>query len=222
MKAPPDPSITVAAIAGLAACVGDVVIPAILGRMVPGYDSTREVLSRLGCADSPVRMWINAWWCLFGLLIAVFAWGFFRAFAGGEFLSWPGLAALLLLVFGLGSGPGAGLFPMDIPGTPPTRSGAMHQLLPGLGFIALFFLPAVGLAIFSGGKSPILFWLSAAALVGGVAGAVLISISGRPGASGILALGGFWQRAFLANYYVYLIALAAVMLTAGSARSSPP
>lgn len=211
MKAPLDPSITVAAVAGIAACIGDVVIPAILGRMFPGYDSARDVVSRLGCSDSPVRWWINGWWCVFGLLIAVFAVGFFRAFAGGALLSWPGVAALLLLVFGLGTGPGAGLFPMDVPGAPPTRSGALHQWLPGLGFAALFLLPAVGLAMFGGGKSPALFWLSALFQLGGVVCAALIALSSRAEASGLIALAGLWQRAFLVNYYLYLSALAVVM-----------
>jgi hypothetical protein len=180
--------------------------------MFPGYDSTREVLSRLGCADSPVRFWINGWWCLFGILIAVFACGFFRAFGNGELLSWPGLAVLLLVVFGLGSGPGAGLFPMDVPGTPRTLAGTLHSTLSGAGFAALVVFPAVCLGVFSGGKSPVLWWWSLVALLDGIALGVLVSISGKPGATGMLALGGLWQRVFLLSYYLHLSAIAVVML----------
>jgi len=205
-----------AALAGIAACLGDVVIPTVLGRLYPGYDSTREVLSRLGCADSPVRLWINGWWCLFGVLIACFAWGFFRAFGNGALLSWPALAALLLLLFGLGAGPGAGLFPMDIPGTPATRSGWLHSALSGTGFLALSLFPAVCLAVFSGGKSPLLFWWSLIAFLDGIALAMLVGMSGKPDATGMLALGGLWQRVFVASYYLHLLAIAVVMLRSKS------
>lgn len=183
--------------------------------MVPGYDSTRDVLSRLGCSDSPVRMWINGWWCLFGLLVAGFAWGYFRAFAHGVPFSFAGFTALLLVVFGLGAGPCAGLFPMDMPGTPPTLTGSLHQWLSGCGFIALFFIPALGLGVFRSGQAPAMLWMSAAAQTGGIMCAILIGISERPNASGILAWAGLWQRAFLANYYVYLIAVALPMLRFG-------
>lgn len=203
---------TAAALAGIAACLGDVVIPTILGRLYPGYDGTREVLSRLGCADSPVRLWINGWWCLFGALMGFFAWGFFRAFGDGAILSWPALAALLLLLFGLGAGPGAGLFPMDVPGTAATRSGWLHSTLSGAGFLAIALFPAVCLAVFGGGKSTLLFWWSLVALLDGIALAALVGMSGKPGATGMLALGGLWQRVFVASYYLHLTAIAVVML----------
>lgn len=214
MKPPADPVVTACAVAGIFACVGDIVIPLVLARVFPGYDNTRDVLSRLGCADSPVRMWINGWWCLFGVLIAAFAWGVFRAFGGSALLSWTALAALLLLVFGLGSGPGAGLFPMDVPGTPHTRSGALHQTLSGIGFAALFIVPAIGIGMFRGGNSPALFWLAAVTQLGGFACAALIALAERPTATGIFAWGGFWQRAFLVNYYAYLTGVAVAMLRA--------
>jgi hypothetical protein len=171
----------------------------------------REVLSQLGTAESPVRRWINAWWCVFGLLVVLFAWGYYRAFAHGAVLSAGSLAAWLLVLFGVGAGPGAGLFPMDAPGREPTLTGTLHHWISGAGFVALVFVPALGLAVFRG-QAPALFWLSCAVLLGGLGLLGVILASGRPGASGLLALGGLWQRTFLLNYYVYVAAIAVVML----------
>jgi hypothetical protein len=215
MKSLSDPIVSAAAVAGIVAGVGDLAIPMALARRWPGYDSARDVLSRLGCADSPVRLWINAWWCLFGALIIAFAWGYYRVFVHGAPLSAAGLAALLLVVFGLGAGPGAGLFPMDVPGQPPTPTGALHHRISGVGFVALFFVPLVGLAVF-GGRSPVLFWGSLAAALGGIAALGMIVVSSRPKAAGILALGGMWQRVFLLNYYLYFFAIAFEMLRRGA------
>ncbi|MBL7140341.1 MAG: DUF998 domain-containing protein, partial [Planctomycetes bacterium] len=59
----------VAAVGGLAACVGEFAVPFILGRFYPGYSHLRNVLSELGAPGSPVAVWMNLWWCVFGVLM---------------------------------------------------------------------------------------------------------------------------------------------------------
>ncbi len=199
-----------AALAGVLACVGDVLIPWVLGRMVPGYDGTREVLSKLGMAGSPVRLWINAWWCVFGFLMVTFAWGYFQSFAHGKLHSCAGAATVLLVLFGLGAGPGAGLFPMDIPGNASTLSGSLHHWLSGAGFAALIFVPLLGVWVFA--SQPTMIFLSIVAQIGGLAAGTFVVMSERTGVDGWLARGGLWQRALLVNYYLYFLAIAVVML----------
>jgi len=201
----------VAAVGGLAACVGEFAVPFILARWVPGYSHLRNVLSELGTAGSPVAFWMNLWWCVFGVLMMAF--GVATALAlppAGDALR---LMACLFLVFGLGAGWGAGLFSMDPAGSPVTLTGRLHNALGGIGFLALGLVPLVALWVFPRPTVPGMFWLSVATLAAGMVVVVLLSISGHGrGGDGPLSWPGLWQRAFLAVYYPYVAVLAVMML----------
>ena len=213
-----DGFVIAAAVACLAACVGDFAVTFLLGLRYPRYDPLRHVMSRLGAADSPVAFWMNAWWIVYGLLMVLFAAGLSRAFP-------PGRAAVYILVgqivaLGLFAGIGAGLFPMDSPGAAATRTGRLHNAVGGVGFLAISVAPLVSLWVFPRAEFAWLHWLAWAAQAGGIVTFVLFVVSnGAPG-RGVLACAGLWQRLFLLAYYVHLSAIAFVMLRGASPRPS--
>ena len=110
--------ITIAAIAGLVAFVGDFLVTIVLGFFYPNYNHLKLVMSELGTPASPVAVWVGLWWVVFGILFIAFAIGFAAAFASGKKSAL--IVALLIGLFGLGAGIGAGLFPIDSVGAEPT------------------------------------------------------------------------------------------------------
>jgi hypothetical membrane protein len=208
--------VVASAVGGVVACCGDFVVPMIIGRSVPGYSHLRNVLSELGTRESPVAGWMNGWWIVFGLLMMAFGIGVALAFpSGGEA---GRVLACQFLVFGLGAGIGAGLFPMDPVGSPTTLTGWLHGLTVTVGFTALGFAPLVTLWVVPRADAAWLWWLSAVVQALGLVVFALIVVSGHGRGEGVLSWAGFWQRTFLAVYYVYVAALAVEMVRRGAAE----
>jgi hypothetical protein len=207
----------VAVVAGLLAFVGDFLVTIVLGFFYPGYNHLALVMSELGTAQSPVAFWMGLWWVVFGVLFLMFATGFALAFAGGG--RWVLIAALLIALFGLGAGVGAGMFPMDAAGLEPTRAGELHDLFAGIGFFAIAFVPLASLAAFPRRRAPKMYWLSMGAFVLGLVFFALFVISeDLPSTKGLLSYTGLWQRLFLLDHYAYLSVISAMMVR--SARRS--
>lgn len=200
-----------AAVAGMVAFLGDFVVTTALAFFYPGYNHIKLVMSELGTVESPVAMWISLWWVIFGFLFILFAMGFRRAFGsmGGPVT----IASLLILVFGLGAGIGAGLFPMDPGGTGTSLYGTLHDTCAGIGFLALQAVPALSTAIFRRRDFPRLHSVSIADFVLGLAFLVIFVISGdTTAAHGLLSYDGLWQRLFLLTHYGYLALIAVQMI----------
>jgi len=204
--------IVVAAVAGLLAFVGDFLVTIALGFFHPGYNHLELVMSELGTAQSPVAVPMGLWWVVFGFLFLTFAAGFAAAFASGG--RWVLIVALLIALFGLGAGVGAGMFPMDAAGLEPTRAGELHDLFAGIGFSAIALVPLVSsLALFPRRRAPKMYWVSMGAFVLGLIFFALFVISeDLPSAKGLLSYTGLWQRLFLLDHYAYLGVIAAMMV----------
>jgi hypothetical protein len=203
--------ITIAAMAGLVASVGDFLVTIVLGFFYPNYNHLKLVMSELGTPASPVAVWIGLWWIVFGVLFIVFAIGFALVFASGK--KPVVIVALLIGIFGLGAGIGAGLFPMDSVGAEPTLSGGLHDAFAGAGFFAIAFVPLASLAVFPRKRTPGMTWLSIGVFVLGLAFFVLFVVSEDiPAAAGVLSYTGLWQRLFLLIHYAYLSVIAALMI----------
>ncbi len=200
----------VGAVAGLVACLGDVVVPLVLGWRVPGYSHLRQVQSELGAAGSPVAWWINAWWIAFGLAMVLFAAGVECAW-GARGL-WAHVLAGQVLVAGVILGIGAGLFPMDLPGATPTLAGRLHETFGGLGFLAMLMIPVVVWLAFPDRGFVALRVASVAAGVAGLASLVLFVRAPHAPADSAMRLSGLWQRTLLGSYYGLLCWLAVEML----------
>jgi hypothetical membrane protein len=205
-----------AAAGGVVACAGDFVVPLVIARSVPGYSHLRNVMSELGTRESPVARWMNGWWIVLGVLMMAFGVGVALAFpAAGDA---GRLLACQFLVFGLGAGIGAGLFPMDPVGSAATVSGWLHGLTSSVGFVALGFAPLVTLWVVPRADVAWLWWLSAVVQALGFVIFALIVVSGHSRGEGVLSWAGLWQRAFLAVYYVYVAALAVEMVRRAAAE----
>jgi hypothetical protein len=203
--------VVLAAVAGLVAFAGDFLVTIVLGFSYPNYNHLELVMSELGVPGSPVAVWIGLWWVVFGFLFIAFAVGFAMAFASGRrsMLVVP----LLIGLFGLGAGIGAGLFPMDAAGGETTRAGELHDVFAGAGFFAVTFVPLVSLAMFPRQRAPGMYWLSIAVFVLGLLSLVLFVISEDVvSAQGILSYTGLWQRLFLLIHYTYLGVVAVLMV----------
>jgi hypothetical protein len=168
-------------------------------------------MSELGTSHSPVAVWINSWWIVLGVLFIIFAIGFGETFAANK--KSVAIVALLIMLFGLGAGVGAGLFPMESGGAETTLTGKLHGICAGIGFLAITFVPLVSLTLFPRKRSPRLYWLSVGVFVLGLASFILfVASEDASSAVGFLSYAGFWQRLFLLNHYFYLGVISAMMI----------
>jgi hypothetical protein len=209
--------VVLAAIAGLVAFAGDFLVTIVLGFFYPDYNHLKLVMSELGAPGSPVAVWVGLWWVVFGFLFIALAIGLAAAFASCKRAVL--IVSLLIGLFGLGAGVGAGLFPMDAVGGETTRAGELHDVFAGTGFFALAFVPLVSLAVFPRQRAPVMHWLSIAVFVLGLIALVLFVISeDGPSTQGILSYTGLWQRLFLLIHYAYLGVIAVLMIRSPGAR----
>ncbi len=168
-------------------------------------------MSDLGTSQSPVAIWINSWWTVFGAFFFIFAIGFRKAFA---FYKKPATVVMvLIMLFGLGAWICAGLCPIDPCGLETTPAAKLHDILGGIGYLAIMFVPLAALGIFSRKQSLKLFWLSTTIFLLGLLtfGLFLASKNAFP-SGGLLSYAGLWQRLFLLNYYFYLGVISVMMI----------
>ncbi|MBU1681054.1 MAG: DUF998 domain-containing protein [Bacteroidetes bacterium] len=195
MMKPKSRFIVIASIAGLLAFIGDFLVTFALGFFYPNYNHLKLVQSELGTSQSPVAVWINLWWIVFGILFITFAIGFKKTFASDK--KSVVIVTLLMMLFGLGAGIGAGLFSMDPGGLETTFTGKLHGICAGIGFLAITFVPLVSLTMFPRKRSLGLYWLSVGVFVLGLASLVLFVASENASSTeGLLSYAGLWQRLF--------------------------
>jgi len=173
---------------GLAAMIGDFIVPLILGRKYPNHNALYDVISELCTKGSPVRKQVSAWLITLGILFICFGIG-----QGLQFQNktWAHLIYVwAIVVFGIGAGVIAGIFPEDTKGAEETISGKIHGIFSGLGFMFLIMNPLWALWIdeLNGleGLNTLLFIL-------GVITFGLFAASEKKDA-GILGMSGLWQR----------------------------
>jgi len=173
---------------GLAAIIGDFIVPFILGRKYPNHNVLYDVISELGTKESPVRKQISVWLIILGVLFICFGIGQGLQFRNQTWAHWIYLWGLVM--FGIGAGVIAGIFPEDTRGTKETISGKIHGIFSGLGFMFLIMNPLWALWIdeLNGleGPNTLLFIL-------GVITFGLFAASEKNEA-GILGMSGLWQR----------------------------
>lgn len=164
-------------------------------------------MSELGTSKSPVAEWISVWWVVYGILLVIYAIGF------GKSLHFSGipikLITIAIIIFGVGAGIGAGIFPADPDGKETTLSGKIHGISAGMGFLAIVFLPLISLTLFKKQAHPNLFLVLVLIQIAGLLFFFLFLTSGKTSLrQGILGYSGLWQRLFLLNYYTFFIMIA--------------
>jgi hypothetical protein len=203
--------ILIAAMAGIFACVDDLILVFHYGRSLPGYHSLRQTMSILGSATSPFTRQISRWWIIQGSLFILFAIGFIFAFAdAGKTIR---MAGLLIIIYGLGEGIATGSIPIELKHGHLTIQGYIHDMLGGIGVAAVIILPFLMRRYFSAAKQMSLFHFSLIIGICGIFFFGMFTIAKILDTNhGVFAFKGAWQRLSSMNYYVYFITLAILML----------
>lgn len=124
----------------LAAAFIEFLLPWILKRIYPGYDSRRMAMSVLGAPSSPVSNIYSTWLIALGIILTLASVSYFTL------LSPNGMALAVLtsgsiFLFALGAGILAGLFKADADDKMGTLSSRIHGYSSAIGFMALLFFP---------------------------------------------------------------------------------
>jgi hypothetical protein len=206
-----DKFIKMAAIAGIAGCVGDIAMTLIMGMYYPGYIQITDTMSKLGATNSPVGKIMSAWWLLLCVLFVVFSVGFKKRFSDPFQLK---LAFWLIAIYALGEGMGSGIFPANYNSEGFTVSLIIHDTLGGIGIAGIMVLPFYLKNRFPFNKSNYFTNFSLAVACLGILWLVLFSWSKLYDIPPFkfLVFKGLWQRLLTLNYYVYIVVLAIIML----------
>ena len=168
--------------------IGDFVVPLILGRKYPSHNILYDVISELGTKGSPFRKQISAWLIILGILFICFGIGQGLQFRNQTWAHWIYLWGIV--VFGIGAGVIAGIFPEDTKGVEETVSGKIHGIFSGLGFMFLIMNPLWALWIeeLNGlqGLNTVLFVLGVITFG--------LFVASEKKETGILGMSGLWQR----------------------------
>jgi len=183
------------------ACIGDFALTFLIGFLHKDYNFLEQSESFLGTSDSPVAFYMNAWGVVFSMLFLMFAFAVYKTSAKGF---WGHAAVWLIAIYGLGEGIGSGLFPYNHIGGELTVSGKLHSLFSGIGVTALMALPFILVKAVSGAKFRAFRRFSRFVAVSGLLLVMAFLLSKEK----ILPLRGLWQRSFLLDYYLLLMAIA--------------
>lgn len=124
----------------LAAAFIEFLLPWILKRIYPGYDSRRMAMSVLGAPSSPVSNIYSTWLIALGIILTLASVSYFTL------LSPNGMALAVLtsgsiFLFALGAGIIAGIFKADADDKIGTLPSRIHGYSSAIGFMALLFFP---------------------------------------------------------------------------------
>lgn len=191
--------IRMAAIAGVVACVMEFIIEFYAASKNPNYSPISQSISYLGNPESPTHHLITIWSLIFTILFAFFAFGFFKAFKDSS--KKIEIATLLLVLYGLGQGMGAGLFSMDASKAQNSWVNISHDVFSGIGDVALVLFPLVMLFYFSKIKR----YLTVLTAVLGIAFMLLFLSAKFELMPHTMPYKGLWQRLSQFVYYGYFI-----------------
>jgi len=203
--------IIISAVACIVACSGGFAAIYILGANYPGYNQMKSTISALGASVSPVSDEISVCWIIVGALIVFFGTGFYKAF------SWKGkyarIAAVLIILYGLGDEIGSGAFKADHIAKGLSSSLIFHNSIGGIGVAAILLLPLIMQKVITKDEMPVFFTLSKIIFISGIITVFLFLFRYSVNEDNFFAIyKGIWQRLFMLNTYIYLTTIAFVMI----------
>ena len=189
----------------LAALAGDLVMPLILGKFVPGYSQKYMVMSLLGQHGSPVRKLYNSWLILCGILIL---YGSLQISSAYKNVPPAGPAALGLMIYGVGACILAGIFPVGTKKRPETPSEKIHAAGAVTGFMILTVIPLLIGMLFLQTGSTAAGCISIVCFVAAVVFFILFVMADKESFAGTrIAWEGLWQRLSMLCSYIPVILL---------------
>jgi hypothetical protein len=194
------------------ACVGDLAALWVFSHMYKGYNPDIQPISALGAQGSPIARLVSGWWIFIGSVFLLFAYAYGKCDAGQN--SAHKLTAWLVAIYAVGEEIGSGIFPGNHIAGHLTSIGIVHNVTGGIGVIALVFAPFVLMKKYTRADhlsfNRFLWTIS----ILGILAFLFFSISRltRPELFWLRSRHGLWQRLFVADYYVFLIAIAAKLV----------
>ncbi len=203
--------VKISGVACIIACVGDFAVMFILGSYFTGYSQMKNTMSSLGASISPVSDQMSAWWIVAGLLFIFYGIGVYFAFRSQGKAS--ATASWLIAVYGAGEGIGSGAFKANHHlGGVLTSSAVIHDVLGGIGIVAILVLPLVMKKVIADAEFPFFHKVSNVVFIMGIFFLILFSFRISNDKSNFLSsYQGLWQRLMMLNSYIYLIAIAFFM-----------
>jgi hypothetical protein len=201
-----------ALIACLVACLGDFISLFIFARLFPAYDPNTQPISALGASGSPIARFVSGWWIFVGFIFLLFAYTYGKS----NFAHRPAIQATawLIAVYAIGEQIGSGVFPGNHLAHHLTTTGLIHNIIGGIGVIALMAIPFVLIRRYTRESNPLFnsfLWIIS---LTGIFLFALFSVSrlNSPGIQWLRSWHGLWQRLFIANYYLMLMSVAVKMV----------
>jgi hypothetical protein len=203
--------IGISSMACFLAVAGEAVTMFVFGSQYPGYSQLKNTMSSMGASVSPVSNQISTWWVMMGILLIIFGAGVKIAFSEkGRPAGW---ASWLIILYGAGEGLGSGLFKADRIVGVLTTSALIHDLVGGIGVIAILILPMVMKKVVPKNTFPFFNRMSNIIFACGILTILLFLFRYSSSKDNILSLyKGLWQRLFMLNTYIYMATIALIML----------
>jgi hypothetical protein len=190
------------------ACAGDFPVLYFLGKEYPGYNQFTDTISALGASVSPVSAQISEWWVMTGLLFIIFAVGFGTAFREKGFNA--KLSSCLIALYGIGEGFGSGLFKADHTADRLTLSLIIHNVIGGIGVVAILSLPLIMQRVIPKTEKPLFYTFSKLIFFAGVS-AIVLFLFRYSGDNLVSYYKGLWQRISLLITYIYFFVISIMM-----------
>ena len=201
----------------LAAVIIEFLLPWILKRFYPGYDSRKMAMSILGSPSSPVSSLYSAWLIVLGLILFLASSVYFSVLSERTTV----LAVLTsgsIFLFALGAGILAGIFKADADDKMGTLPSRIHGYSSAIGFMALLFFPLLRSAAMFEDRHFMLGTLYLTAFLGALLFFILFIMSDKERYKGTwVDREGAWERLTLLFMYLPLAADSFIILMSVSA-----
>lgn len=186
----------------LSVLILDLIIPFFIAIPYHGYSHTRQVMSVLGCRQSPWHGVYNVWMVFSGIMISLFGCRLFIYYRLEHF----GLSVTLLvlmLLYGVGDEVISGFFPINERKGDVSMAPRIHGVGSVLGFMALQFAPLILSIISFKSSDAVMGWVSSVCFTFGLAAFVCFIMGDKPQFKDTaFSLEGLWQRLVCLFLYV--------------------
>jgi len=193
------------------ACIADFSLVFVFGNQIPGYNQLTDSISSIGRSNSPVAFAVMIWSVFLGIVLIAFGFGFGEIFDKRKKVTrnvfW------LIVLYGFGEGIISGIFKNDTINGDLTISAYIHEIIGGIGVVAIIILPLATIKVFTKANYPIFFRFSRVVFLIGIVSVLLFSFRIEYFNNTFLnTYSGIWQRIFLFNSYCYFIVIALLMV----------
>jgi len=123
------------------------------------------------------------------------------------------IATWLIMLYGFGEGIGSGSFKSNHVANELTVSGIIHDIVGGIGVIAILLLPLIMQKVITKNEMPVFYRMSKIVFISGIITIILFLFRYSLNVNNFFTIyKGLWQRLFMLNTYIYLTTIAILMI----------